>query len=331
MATEKKLKVYVENASNIADFFTISPQVVESVAKQFPQARSGIDVQYGVDGKGFDEGVRSADILIAWQFPTSDLAKRAPNLRWIYTFGAGVDHLLPLSWLPANVTLTNASGAHRPKVDEFMMASILMLNNRFAEMMTNQRNKRWEMRHSRIVKGKTLLMLGVGATGGAAAEVGKMLGMRTIGVRPGRQPHPFIDEMHGPEDLQKVLSRADFVVVTVPKTSEKPYLGRRDLEHCKPGAYLINLSRAAVVDYAALTEMLKKGHIAGAVCDLEDPQEVNWDQNLWDVPNLFIVPHCGTNDPDVYAPNSVRIFFENLERYLAGKPLDNVIDRNLGY
>jgi phosphoglycerate dehydrogenase-like enzyme len=332
MADDKKLKVYVENITNIPEFFLITSERFEAVAKNFPAARERIDVEIGFDGDGLEEGLKSADILVGWQFPTEDISKRAPNLRWIQTIGAGVDHLLPLDWLPSNIILNNASGAHRPAVDEFMMASVLMLNNRFVEMMTNQKKKRWQYTHSHIIKGKTALLVGVGAAGGAAAESFKKLEMKTIGVRQSGKSHPFIDEMHGTDDLHDVLPRADFVVITVPKTSTNlGLLGRRELEMLKPGACIISLGRLGIIDDDALIDLLEKGHIAGAVFDLEDPDEVPFDERLWTAPNLLIVPHCGTNDPDLYTMNSVRIFFENLERYIAGKELENIIDRQLEY
>lgn len=327
MATDKKLKVYVENVTSIPEFFLFTPERFEAGAKNFPAARDKIDVRIGYDGKGLEEGMKWADVLIGWQFPTDQFAKRAPNLRWIYIIGAGVDHLLPLDWLPSNVTLSNASGAHRPAIDELMMAAVLALNNRFLEMMTQQRNKVFRMLHSSVITGKTALMIGVGATGGAAAEMFKKLEMKTIGVRTSRKPHPAIDEMYGPEDLHKVLPRADFVVLTVPKTkANMGILGRHELELFKKGASLINISRLGMVDDNALINLLEKGHIGGAVYDLEDPHDVPFDERLWTAPNLMIIPHCGSNDPNLYTKNAVRIFFENLERYIAGKELDNVID-----
>jgi glyoxylate/hydroxypyruvate reductase len=333
MAKEQnKLNVYIENVTNIPEFFVYTPERFESVAKKFPDLRKKIDVRIGYDGKGLEEGMKWADVLIGWQFPTKNFAEMAPNLRWIYIIGAGVDHLLPLDWLPSNVILSNASGAHRPAIDELMMAAVLALNNRFLEMVTQQHKKVFRMAHSTIIKGKTALMIGVGATGGAAAEMFKKLQMKTIGVRPSRKPHPAIDEMHGTEDLHKLLPRADFVVLTAPKTkANMGLLGRRELELFKKGAYLINLGRLGLVDDNALINLLEKGHIGGVIYDLEDPHDVPFDEGLWTAPNLMIIPHCGSNDPTLYTINSVRIFFENLERYIAGKELENVIDRRMEY
>jgi phosphoglycerate dehydrogenase-like enzyme len=329
---EKKLNVYIDNVTDIPEFFIYTPERFESVAKKFPDVRKKIDVRIGYDGKGLEEGLRWADILIGWRFPTGNISARAPNLRWIFTIGAGVDHLLPLDWLPADIVLSNASGAHRPKVDELMMAAVLALNNRFLEMVTQQRKKTFRMVHSHIIKGKTALMIGVGATGGAAAEAFKKLEMKTIGVRPSRKPHPAIDEMYGVEDLRRVLPRADFVVLTAPKTkANMGLLGRPELELFKKGAGLINLGRLGLVDDNALIDLLEKGHIGGVVYDLEDPAEVPFDERLWAAPNLMIIPHCGTNDPDLFTFNSARIFFENLERYMGGKQIENMIDRNVEY
>jgi phosphoglycerate dehydrogenase-like enzyme len=334
----RKLKVFVDNTTikaypgGLWDFFVVTPEIFESAGAKFPGLRSKIDVEFGSDFEALDKGLETADILISWEFPRKDLAKRAPKLRWIFTVGAGIDHLLPLDWLPPNVTLTHASGSHRPAAEETIMASILMLNSRFVDMMTNQRKKHYQYLYRSVVRGKTLLMVGVGQMGTAAAEVGKSLGMKTIGVRPSKRPHPSIDEMYGPEDLLGVLPRADFVVVTVPKTPENVgFIGRRELEHFKRGAYLINFGRYEIVDYNALIDLLEKGHIASAVCDLDDPKGVKWDERLWNTPNLFIIPHSANNDPQAYSPTCMRIFYEELERFVATKPLAFAVNRKLGY
>lgn len=322
----------MKNGSGIPEFFRITPQLFASIGAEFPQARERIELRIEDGDTGLESGLRWAQILFTYRFPTQALRQRAPALRWIQLTGAGLDHLLPLDWLPADIALTTASGAHRPAVDEFIMAAVLALNRRFTEMMTQQRERRWQFAHNRVVRGKTALVIGVGAIGGAAAESCKKLGMRTIGVRRSRRPHPFVDAMHGIEDLEALLPEADYVIVAVPKTPQSlGTLRRRHLERLKPGSGLINLGRLGIVDDAALVELLQSGHLAGAIYDLENPESVPFDARLWSARNLLIVPHCATNDPASFTPNTVRIFYQNLERHLAGRPLANRVDAARGY
>jgi phosphoglycerate dehydrogenase-like enzyme len=324
---ERKVRVYVKNGSGIPEFFKITQRLFESIAADFPAARERIEVRIEDGEAGLEEGLGWADVLFTYRFPTAGLRRRAPGLRWIQLTGAGLDHLLPLDWLPSDIALTTASGAHRPAVDEFVTAAILSLSNRFTEMMSNQHRRQWELAHSSVVGGRTALMVGVGGIGGAAAEACKLLGMRTVGVRPSGRPHPFVDVMHSVEQLAEVLPSADFVVVAVPKTPDTlMMLHQGHLRRFKRGAYLVSFARSGIVDEMALVNLLEVGHIAGAVLDVENPKDVPFDDRLWGAPNLLIVPHCGTNDPATYTPQTVRIFFRNLERYLAGEVLANRVE-----
>jgi phosphoglycerate dehydrogenase-like enzyme len=128
-----------------------------------------------------------------------------------------------------------------------------------------------------------------------------------------------------------VLPKADFVVVTTPLTPETHGLMSRErLDLMKPGAGLVNIGRAPIVDYAALVEKLEKRELSGAVLDVFEPEPLPADSKLWSVPNLVITPHVTCDDPR-YVDQLFDTWFENLERFVAGKKLKNVVDRKLGY
>ena len=105
----------------------------------------------------------------------------------------------------------------------------------------------------------------------------------------------------------------------------------RRLALMKPSAGLINMSRAGVVDYAALAEALTSGRLAGALLDVFDPEPLPADSPLWDVPNLVMTPHVSSDDLDAYIPRTLDLLFENLQRHLAGEPLKNRVRPELGY
>ena len=182
------------------------------------------------------------------------------------------------------------------------------------------------------IAGKICLIVGVGQMGAAAARQAKALGLQVIGVRRHGRRARFVNEMVGPDDLDRVLPLADFVIVTTPLTAETRGLiddGR--LGRMKAGAGLINIGRAAVVDYAALSARLRDGHLSGGVLDVFDPEPLPAGSPLWDTPNLIITPHVSSDDADGYVQGVLDIVFDNIGRTLAGRPLRNRVNRRLGY
>jgi phosphoglycerate dehydrogenase-like enzyme len=276
--------------------------------------------------------MKTADVLIGWRFPHDNLKQRAPRLKLIHSTGAGIEHLTPFDWLPRDVVLTNNRGVHAPKAGEFAAMAILMLNNYMPDFIDAQRRREWRRFFASTAAGKTLLVVGVGQMGGAAARAAKRLGLRVLGVRRTRQPHRAVDAMYGPEDLPMLLPQADFVMVTAPLTdATRHMIGRRELDLMHKDAGLINMGRAGVVDYDALSEKLRRNELRGAVLDVFSPEPLPADSPLWSVPKLVITPHCSSDDVDRYAIRTLELVFDNIARLLAGRPLRNRVRRSLGY
>jgi len=138
--------------------------------------------------------------------------------------------------------------------------------------------------------------------------------------------------MFGPRALHKVLARADIVLLNTALTSHTRFLmGRREFALMKPGAGFINMSRGGLVDPQALEEALRTGHLGGAMIDVSYPEPLPADASLWDAPNLIITPHVLSDDIEHYIPRTLDIFFDNIRRYIAGKPLRNVVDLEREY
>lgn len=312
--------------------FQMTTERYEAAAERHKDVAAQVNATIGTDRDGFFTVMKEVDVLVGWRFPRENVGMYAPRLKWIHIWGAGVEHLLPLDWLPRDVVLTNNSGVHAPKAREYVTMALLMLNNRVPALVTNQQRAEWNEIFSTCIAGKTLAVVGVGHMGGTAAKAAKALGMRVLGVRRTRRPHRYVDDMFGVDELEKVLPRADFVIVTTPLTSETMNLiGRKELGSMKPQAGLINLARAQVVDYKALVEKLRGGGLSGAVLDVFDPEPLPSSSPLWRTPNLIMTPHVASDDWDEYMPRTLDLVFENLRRLLAGKPLKNRVRRSLGY
>jgi phosphoglycerate dehydrogenase-like enzyme len=327
-----KLHMHVENSRRLGPVFEVNKSRITEVIGRFPGLSQRLRITLGYDGETFPKQMQTADMLFGWNFDTTVIANGgAPRLKWLHVHGAGINHLLPLDWLPRNVTLTNSRGIHGEKADEYTAMALLMMNNRLPESFTNQRLKRWNQTFSSSIIGKTVLIIGVGHVGGGAAKWAKRFGLRVLGIRQSGKKHAYVDEMYTPNRLRTLLPRADFVLVTTPHTSSTTHLiGATELKLMKDGAGLVNYSRANLVDYDALRAELNKGRLR-AMLDVFDPEPLPASSPLWHTPNLIITPHASSDDSERFTPKTLDLVFRNAERLLAGKGLINRVDRKREY
>lgn len=325
------ITLHIDNCRSYDQVFWITPERWAAASRRHRALARRLEARMAWDLEGFEEAMQTAELLIGWEFPRKDLRARAPRLRWVHLTGAGLEHLAPFDWIPEGVVVTNNSGVHGPKAAEYAQMAILMLANRMPFHVTNQHQARWQQFFPAPVRGKTLLIVGVGAMGGAAAARAKQLGLRVLGIRRTGQPYRYVDRMFRPDALDRLLPQADFVLVTAPLTpATRGLIGRRQLDLMKPEAGLINMGRAGLVDYEALADKLTRGEVGGAILDVFDPEPLPSSSLLWRTPNLVLTPHCSSDAPD-YADRTLDLFFDNFRRYLAGRPLRNMVDRALQY
>lgn len=331
MARSPRHHVHCENASRRNPLFHVTPADWRAAARRHPELAQRVRVTFGRDGDILDDALRTAEIVIAAAPPRERLAERAPRLRWIQTTGAGVDALMPLDWLPPGAVLTNNAGSHGAKAEDSVLMALTMLNARMPIFMAAQQARVWRPVYTTPAAGKTVVVVGFGALGRGAARAAKKLGMTVIAVtRSGRAGRPA-DAAVTTSRLAGALRKADFVVVATPLTAETHHLfDRKRLDALKPHAALVNISRAGVVDYEALREKLELGELAGALLDVFDPEPLPPSSPLWTTPGLIITPHVTCDDPRYIALLLDR-WFANLERWLTGRRLRNVVDGRLGY
>ena len=330
------MHIHFETRANKPSVFHITPLLVQAAHKR---ARLGRGIRWTVGEDLRDLGwlataeglVTGNDIIIDKSFPKNTLAEAAPKLRWIHIIGAGIEPLLPLAWLPKRVTLTNNSGVHVQKTGEFATMALLALCARLPQMLNNQQQATWAPIFTPSIVGKTLLVVGLGDMGGAAAWSAKRLGMRVLGMRRNARPHRHADAMLPLGQLHKGLAQADFVLVATPLTPDTHHLIDAHAIAAMTGAGLINVGRAGVVDYAELAKALKSGKLSGAILDVFDPEPLPASSPLWQVPNLIITPHCSSDDLDHYLPLTLDLAFANVARLRDGKRLKNAVDPATGY
>jgi phosphoglycerate dehydrogenase-like enzyme len=156
--------------------------------------------------------------------------------------------------------------------------------------------------------------------------------MHVIGVSRHGKALEGVDEMVTTEHLDEVLPKADYVFMSIPNTAETNNLLNRERQALmKPGVGIVNVGRAATMDYNALQDNLHSGHISAAIIDVFDQEPLPEDSELWTAPNLMVMPHISADDGDTYIPLTLDLVFINIRRYLKGEILNNLVRPELGY
>jgi len=261
-----------------------------------------------------------------------------PRLRWVHATSAGAGEVVRAARLPAEalerLTITTSSGVHAIPLAEFAVLGLLAIAKELPRFAADQRARAWpEVRRPlRELDGQTLFLVGLGEIGRETARLAKAFGMRTVGIRRSQKPPPaHVDEVHGPDRLAELASRADAMVVSLPLTEETAgMIDRATIERLPPSCIFVNVGRGGVVDEPALIEALRAGRIAGAVLDVFATEPLPRDSPLWDLPNVLVTPHAvalsAREDERI-----VELFVANLRRYLDGEPLAKVVEPGVFY
>ncbi len=286
--------------------------------------------------------VEVADAEVVFGDFSRDVYLAAKKLRWVQCHGAGVNKLTAIPELMAgDVQITSTKGAHAATIAEHFFGLLIGLARQFPKLQQAQQRHewtRWSTWKETIgnqplgLQGLTLGIVGLGNIGHAIAERARAFGMTIIAVdlRPVERPES-VSALWTLDQLPELLKRADAVAVTVPGTPETTgMLGREMLQSMKSSAFLVVVSRGGVVDEQALVSMLKDGQLAGAALDVMDPEPPPPDSPLWSASNLILTPHIAGKSTNTTAA-ATEIFSDNLTRYLAGRPLRNLVDKELGF
>jgi phosphoglycerate dehydrogenase-like enzyme len=325
------LHLHLESFSKRPAIFHLTKERWAAAAKRHRALAKRLRVTIGWDGDILDRALITTDVMINSSPPKDRLRERAPRLKWIQTTGAGIDALMPLTWLPRDIVLTNNSGAHGAKAEDSCAMALLMLNARLPQVITNQHKHHWQQIFSTPIAGKTALIIGFGDLGQAAGRAARKLGLKIIAVTRSGKAGRLADTALPATRIERVLPKADFVVVTTPLTEQtRGLLSRARLDLLKPAAGIINIGRSPIIDYAALREKLEKNELSGAVLDVFDQEPLAVDSPWWNVPNLVVTPHISCDDPR-YIDMLFDRWFENFARFLAGRRLRNIVDRRHGY
>jgi phosphoglycerate dehydrogenase-like enzyme len=221
--------------------------------------------------------------------------------------------------IPAGVTLCDARGVHDSSTSEWVLGAVLSSVRGFGDFARAQARRRWAYAPTDELAGKRVLIVGAGSVGAAVARRLAPFDVEVTHVaRRAREGVYAVDELPG------LLPHADVVVLLVPLTDATRGLVDADfLARMHDGALLVNAARGPVVDTGALVAELASGRLRAAL-DVTDPEPLPTGHPLWDVPGLLLTPHVGGSVPGLWR-RAYRLAAEQLRRYAAGQPLENVV------
>jgi phosphoglycerate dehydrogenase-like enzyme len=262
------------------------------------------------------------------------LIGNAPELRWLHSFSAGVDKVVTPLARSRGLTVTNARGVFSAPIAEYVVMMLLAVARRLPQLLELQRERTWQPLRGRELSDLTVGIVGFGSIGHEIARLLAPFGTRILATR--RHPeHGAGDapnvELLGLDRLEELLRASDVVVVAAPLTDQTHGLiGAHELQEMREDAYLFNIARGRLIDEIALRRALDSGWIGGAVLDVFTEEPLPSDSSLYDAPNLIITPHTSWSSNRVLE-RSIGLFVSNLQRYVAGERLENVVDLEAGY
>jgi D-2-hydroxyacid dehydrogenase (NADP+) len=265
----------------------------------------------------------TSEVIVALAHEVRDeLVAAMPRLRWISALTSGTEHLATLEHLAADVLVTSGRGIHGPQMSEMAFLYMIALSRDFRGMLANQAERKWERWPQRLLLGKTVVLVGVGAISEEMALRCKAFGMSVIGVSAARSEADGFDCVLPRSRLRDAAAMADFLIALVPYASDTHHLiDAAVLSSMKPSAVFINLARGLVVDETALIRHLQEGRIAGAGLDVFEVEPPRLDNPLWSMPNVIMTPRVGGMS-DVYAEQVLPLVVRNLHAFSAGRLSD---------
>lgn len=281
-------------------------------------------------------------------------ADKVPHLRWIQCQSAGVDFLIDHPLIQrGEVVVTTMSGVITSQIAEYVLMAMLAFGQRLPRLNAFKQHHKWpeaadkahvlqplELRHS------TIGIIGYGSIGRQVARLLRVFGARVLAVKRdvmhpeddgytreglGDPQGDYFDRLYPLAALNSVLALSDFVVLALPLTSDTRHMmDANAFSAMKESAYLINIGRGDLVDELALITALNTSKIAGAALDVFHQEPLPPESPLWGMDQVILSPHIAGLSSHL-GEDTLALFINNLNRYLAELPLYNQVDTGRGY
>ena len=304
----------------------------EAVA-QFREAAGDAEIVVALGREALASEIADADGVVGG-IPR-DLFAAAERLKWVQSYSAGVEgyHHWP-QFVDSEVVLTNCKIVQGPTIADHALGMLVAFTRGLVHYIPNRTKEEWNRSREGLIEleGKTAVVIGFGGIGSEIARRARAFGMKVIGVDPKDIPAGSSDvRMIYPDQLDMVLPEADVVFVAAPHTrASEGMMGPTQFELMKKGSYFIAVSRGKLYDMPSLVKALDSRRLAGAGVDVTDPEPLPKDHPLWKFPNAIITPHIASQAPGSRA-RRVAVVRNNIERFVQGRPLLNVVDKAKGY
>jgi phosphoglycerate dehydrogenase-like enzyme len=279
------------------------------------------DLEFAVDPK-------DCDIVLGEPKLIRDALPLLASLKWVQSIYAGVE---PLVDPPQrrDYILTNARGVFGELMSEYVFGYLLFLEKKILERIRTQQVKQWQRPESGVLRGKTIGLLGVGSIGAHLAGTAKQFGMTVRGFTRGSETSPQVDQYFHGNDLLKFVTGLDYLICVLPRTNDTNQIVNSTLLNAlPPHAIFINVGRGNAVDESALIKALNEGELAAAILDVFEKEPLPENHPFWTTPNLYMTFHTSAIS---YPEDITKLFIENYQLYLEGKPLKYQVDFERGY
>ena len=309
----------------------------EVLAVTDPSASDGDGAGGSAAGVGAAVG---AEVYLGWGIAPAVIAASGSALRWAHTAAAGAGGSITPEFVASRAVLTNSRGVLAEPMADWAVGAIGFCLRGFHEAVAAQRARRWAKPAFtdgsvpvRELAGARVGIVGLGGIGAAIARRCAHLGMEVRGVRrrPERRRPAGVRWVGGPNDLRRLARMSDVLIVAAPHTTATRHaVDAAVLDALPPGAFVLNLSRGALLDEAALLTRLETGRVGGCVLDVLAEEPPSEGHPFWDHPRVLLTPHVSGVSRRFWERETTLIL-ENVRRYRSGRRLRNVVDLDSGY
>lgn len=263
-----------------------------------------------------------------------DCVTHATRARWMHSLFTGVEGVLVPEVVASPLPLTNGRGVFRVPLAEWTVGAMLHFSYDLRRLIRQQQQGIWRSFDVETLHGRTLGIVGYGGIGSAAGERARAFGVKIGALR--RRPElftkdPRVDEFFTPAQLHELIAWSDYLLLATPLTNEtRGMIGAGEIAAMKPQGVLINVGRGQVVDEGALIHALQENRIRGAALDVFAVEPLPEGHPFYSLENVLLSPHCADHIAN-FLDLAYDAFFENLEHFRKGEPLENVVDKHAGY
>ncbi len=275
------------------------------------------------------------DIVLGEPSKIRDALPLLPKLKWAQSIYAGVEPLVAPDQR-RDYVLTNARGVFGELMSEFVFGYLLLHEKKMLERIRSQQQKKWDRAETGWLRGKTIGLLGVGSIGVHLAGTAKHFGMNVWGYTKESETSTQVDRYFHPnspesdsDTLLSFVKGLDYLVIVLPRTpGTDQMVDAKVLKALPSHALIVNVGRGNAIDEPAIVAALTKNKIAGAILDVTNQEPLPVEHPFWTTPNLLLTFHTSAIS---YPEDITKLFIENYNLYLEGKPLKYQVDFEKGY